>query len=76
MDSNGLIAIATAMAVFTGAASGIAMGLSTSKAVEAVSRQPEAASKINGILIIGLAITESTAIYGFVIALMLLGKFH
>ena len=74
MDSNGVLAIATAMAVLTGAVSAIAMGWSTSKAVEAVSRQPEAAGKINGILIIGLAITESTAIYGFVIALMMLGK--
>jgi F-type H+-transporting ATPase subunit c len=76
MDSNGIIAIATAMAVLTGAAAGIGMGLATSKAAEAVSRQPEAAGKINGILLLGLAITESTAIYGFVIALMLLGKIH
>lgn len=72
----GLIAIAAAMAVMTGMAAGIGMGLATSKATEAISRQPEASGKINGVLIIGLAITESTAIYGFVVALMLIGKIH
>jgi F-type H+-transporting ATPase subunit c len=70
----GTIAIAAAMAVLTGAAAGIGMGMATSKACEAVSRQPEASGKINGILLLGLAITESTAIYGFVTALMLIAK--
>jgi F-type H+-transporting ATPase subunit c len=48
------------------------MGLATGKAVDAVARQPEASGKINAILLLGLAITESTAIYGFVTALLLL----
>ena len=71
---GGLVAIAAGLAVMTGVGAGIGMGIATSKAAEAVSRQPEASGKINGILILGLAITESTAIYGFVIALMLIGK--
>ncbi|MDP2892550.1 MAG: ATP synthase F0 subunit C [Bacillota bacterium] len=71
MDPSGLIAIGAALAVMTGMAAGIGMGLATSKAVEAVARQPEASGKINSILILGLAITESTAIYGFVIAILL-----
>ncbi len=71
---EGLIAIGASIAVFTGIGAGIGMGLATSKAAEAVARQPEAAGKINGVLILGLAITESIAIYGFVIALMLLSK--
>lgn len=74
MDPNGLIAIGAGLAVLTGLGAGIGMGIATSKAAEAVSRQPEASGKINGVLILGLAITESTAIYGFVIALMLIGK--
>ncbi len=74
MDPNGLIAIAAGISVLTGLGAGIGMGIATSKAAEAVSRQPEASGKINGVLIIGLAITESTAIYGFVIALMLIGR--
>ncbi|MDD3244095.1 MAG: ATP synthase F0 subunit C [Eubacteriales bacterium] len=74
MSPNGLIAIAAGLAVFTGIGAGIGMSLATGRAAEAVSRQPEASGKINSILILGLAITESTAIYGFVIALMLLSK--
>jgi F-type H+-transporting ATPase subunit c len=50
------------------------MGLATGKAVDAVARQPEASGKVNSILLLGLAITESTAIYGFVMALLLFSK--
>ena len=53
---------------------GLAMNYATSKAVEAAARQPEAASKINSILVLGLALSESIAIYCFVIALMLVIK--
>jgi F-type H+-transporting ATPase subunit c len=67
-------AIAVAMAVLTGAASAIGMGMAAQRAFDAVSRQPEAAGKVNGMLLLTLVIIESTAIYGFVIALMLVGK--
>lgn len=69
-----LIAIAAALAVMTGAASAIGMGMAAQNAFDAVSRQPEAAGKINGMLLLTLVIIESTAIYGFVAALMLIGK--
>jgi len=72
MDTIGLIAIGAGIAVLTGLGAGIGMGIATSKAAEAVARQPEASSKINQILLLGLALTESTAIYGFVIALIIL----
>ncbi|MGI5900017.1 MAG: ATP synthase F0 subunit C [Christensenellales bacterium] len=68
----GLIAIGAALAVFTGVGAGIAMGNATAKAVEAISRQPEASGKINSALMLGLALTESTAIYGFVTALIII----
>ncbi|MEN2777409.1 ATP synthase F0 subunit C, partial [Acetivibrio clariflavus] len=41
------------------------------KAVEAVARQPEAASKIQTVMLLGAALAEATAIYGFVIALLM-----
>ena len=56
----------------SGIGAGIGMGIATSKAVEAVGRQPEASGKINSLLMLGLALTESTAIYGFVTALMII----
>lgn len=68
----GLVAIGAALAVFTGVGAGIGMGIATSKAVEAVARQPEASGKINTMLLLGLALTESTAIYGFVTALLII----
>ncbi|MBQ7668488.1 MAG: ATP synthase F0 subunit C [Clostridia bacterium] len=66
--------LAAALAVFTGVGAGVGIGVASGKAVEAVSRQPEASGKIQTILIIGLALAEATAIYGLVIAFMILGK--
>jgi F-type H+-transporting ATPase subunit c len=40
--------------------------------MEAVARQPEAYSKINSVMVIGFALTESCAIYGFVTGLIML----
>ena len=54
------------------AMAGLGMGLATGKAVDGVARQPEASGKINSILLLGLALTESTAIYGFVTALIMI----
>ena len=71
-ESMGLLA--AALAVFTGVGAGVGIGVASGKAVEAVSRQPEASGKIQTILIIGLALAEATAIYGLVIAFMILGK--
>ncbi len=53
-------------------AAGLSMGLATGKAVDAVARQPEASGKINSVLLLGLALTESCAIYGFVTALIMI----
>ena len=64
--------IGVALCLLSCAAAAISMGLATGKAVDAVARQPEASGKINSILLLGLAITESTAIYGFVTALIML----
>ena len=41
-----LIAIGAAIAVLTGIGAGIGIGLATSKAVEAIARQPEAARSV------------------------------
>ena len=69
---TGLIAIGAGIAVLTGLGAGVGMGIATSKACEAVARQPEATGKINQVLLIGLALAESTAVYGFVIAIMMI----
>ena len=69
---NTLIAIGAAIAVFGAVGAGVGIGLATGKAVEAIARQPEASGKINTTLILGCALAEATAIYCFVIALMII----
>jgi len=68
----GYIPIGAALCLLSCVAAGLSMGLATGKAVDAVARQPEASDKINSILLLGLALTESTAIYGFVSALIMM----
>ena len=67
-----LIAIGAAIAVFTGIGEGIGIGHATGKAVEAIARQPEAESKISKNLILGCALAEATAIYGFIIGILII----
>lgn len=69
--SIGMLALAAAIAVFTGVGAGVGMGIATGKAVEAISRQPEAANKIRTVLLLGLAFAETTAIYGLFIAILI-----
>ena len=66
-----LVAIGAGIAVLSGIGAGIGIGMETSKAVEAIARQPEAESKISKSLLLGCALAEATAIYGFVIGLLI-----
>ena len=66
-----LVAIGAGIAVLTGIGAGIGIGMATSKAVEAIARQPEAESKISKSLLLGCALAEATAIYGFFIGLLI-----
>lgn len=67
-----MIAVGAGIAVMTGVGAGIGIGIATGKATEAIARQPEASGKIQGAFLLGIALAEATAIYGFVIAMMAL----
>ena len=67
-----LVAIGAGIAVLTGIGAGLGIGKATSSAVDAIARQPEAESKISKSLLLGCALAEATAIYGFVIALLII----
>ena len=69
--SGTIIAIGAGIAVLTGIGAGVGIGIATSKAVDAIARQPEAGGKIRTSLILGCALAEATAIYGFIIALLI-----
>ena len=66
-----IIAIGAAIAVLTGVGAGVGIGIATGHAVDAIARNPEADAKTNKALILGGALAEATAIYGFVIGLLI-----
>lgn len=69
-----MAALAAGIAVLTGIGAGIGLGIATGKAVESIARQPEASGKITTALLIGGGLAEGTAIYGLIIAIMLIAK--
>ncbi len=65
-------AIGAGLAMISGFGPGIGEGYAVGKACEAIARQPEASSTITRTMVVGCAIAESTGIYGFAVALVLL----
>ena len=69
---EGLKYIGAAFAVFTGVAAAFAEGNVAAHALDAMARQPEIAGKLTTTMIIGQAISETTGIYGFITAILIL----
>ncbi|MGY6172455.1 ATP synthase F0 subunit C [Candidatus Mycoplasma pogonae] len=69
---KGLMAVGAGLAMIAASTVGVGQGIAVGKAVSAIGRNPEAEKVIRTNLIIGLAIAETSAIYGFVIALILI----
>ncbi len=64
--------LAAAISIGLGAiGSGIGIGLLAARAMEAIGRNPEAAPKIQGAMILAIAFTEAIAIYALVVALII-----
>ncbi|HCB63943.1 MAG TPA: ATP synthase F0 subunit C [Fusobacteria bacterium] len=74
MDNLSYYALAAGIAVLTGIGPALAQGYIAGKAVESIGRQPEAADSILRTMILGQSIAETTGIYAFVIAIMLVLK--
>ncbi|MDD5031435.1 MAG: ATP synthase F0 subunit C [Patescibacteria group bacterium] len=73
MDAETLRHLSAAVAIGLGAIGpGIGEGNVASRALEAIGRNPEAASKITPVTFITMAIIESVAIYALVVALIIL----
>ena len=75
MTASGLIALAAAlcMAIST-LGPAIGQGLTASKAMDAIARQPEASGDIRSTLILSLGLMEALTIYGLLIAFMLISQ--
>ncbi len=64
--------LATALVMGLGAfGPAMAIGMLAAKAMEAIGRNPEAASKIQTNMILAIAFTEAIAIYALVVALII-----
>ena len=69
----GLVCIAAALSIgLAGLGAGIGMGSGLNGACTGVARNPEAKGAITTTMILGMALCESIAIYGLVIAFILL----
>lgn len=64
-------AFGAAFVMFSAMANAIAEGIIAYKAMESIARQPEAAGDITRTMLVGQAVSETTGIYSFVIALAL-----
>ena len=72
MDLEAVKSIAAAVAIAIGAfGPAFAIGSLAGKAMEAIGRNPEAASKIQTAMILSIAFAEAIAIYALVVALII-----
>ena len=65
-------AIGPGCSLIAGIGPGIGEGYAVGKTIEAIARQPEAKGDCTRTMFIGVAMAESTGIYAFVVALILL----
>lgn len=72
METEAVKLLATAIAIGVGVIGpAIAVGLIGSKGVDAIGRNPEAAPKIQTVMILAIAFAEAIAIYALVVALII-----
>jgi len=67
-----MTAIGAAIAILVCIGAAIAMAIMLGKSADAIARQPESADKIRMNLLVGLAFAETTALFGLVVAIMLI----
>lgn len=65
-------AIGAGCSLIAGIGPGIGEGYAVGKTIESIARQPEAKGDCTRTMFIGVAMAESTGIYAFVVALILL----
>ena len=64
--------IAASIALLNGVLTTLGQGRIAAVAVESIARQPEAAGSIRTTMLIGLAMAETSGIYGLLIAIIML----
>ena len=73
--AQGLIAIGVALAIgLSTIGVGIGQGLAASKALEGMARQPDMKGQLPSVMLLAMGFMVALAIYGLVIAFMLIAK--
>ncbi len=77
METNAIYAIVSGVVMTISTITpAIAQGMTSKAAMESIARQPDAAGNIRSTLIVSLALMEALAIYGLLIAFMLISQIH
>jgi len=75
MELSGLGPVGAGLAIGLAALGpGIGMGILVGNTVQAMTRQPEEAGRAQTTMFIGLGIIEALALYGFLIAVLVMGR--
>ena len=69
---KGMACLGAGIAMIAGLRPGIGQGIAASRGAEAVGRNPDAQSKIQSTMVLGIALAETTGIYSLVIAILLI----
>lgn len=69
---RGMALLGAGIAMIAGLGPGIGQGIAASKGAEAVGKNPDAAGKIRSIMVLGIALAETTGIYALIIAILLI----
>ena len=69
---KGMACLGAGIAMIAGLGPGIGQGIAASRGAEAVGLNPDAQSKIQSTMVLGIALAETTGIYSLVIAILLI----
>ncbi|MBP3851743.1 MAG: ATP synthase F0 subunit C [Erysipelotrichaceae bacterium] len=69
---RGMACLGAGIAMIAGLGPGIGQGIAASRGAEAVGRNPDAQSKIQSTMVLGIALAETTGIYSLVVAILLM----
>lgn len=69
---RGMAMLGAGIAMIAGIGAGIGQGIAAGKGAEAVGKQPEAEKQIRGMMVLGIALAETTGLYALLIAFLLI----
>ena len=69
---HGMSAVGAGIAMIAGVVPGVGQGIAAGLGANAVGRNPGAKSDITSTMLLGQAVAETTGLYGFVVAIILM----